>query len=440
MNPFVPGKRKGWVRVREFAEMAEWLVHQNLFEGDRVETLPNPAFQADGKKFVSFSTNNYLSLATSARLINAAKRGLQAYGVGNCESRLLGGNLAIYSELERKLAACKKKDAAVLFATGYMANLGVLSALPQTSKYARIYGFASAREYTYAYFSDELNHVSIREGIRMSGAFRATYRHLDLNHLETLLKKSAATTKIIVTDGVFSQDGDIAPLPDLLRLSELYDATLYVDDAHGTGILGEHGGGIAEHFGVTSQRMIYMGTLSKAYGGIGGFIATEAHIAQIIRLACSAYGFTSTLPPDQAVALIEAVDVVVDEPERRCRLWENQRYFVTRMSELPYPLISTESPIVPILVGDEDAADVLAASLAEFNIHIDAVRFPAVPLGKARLRVQLNTGHTSQDIDQLIEILRAHRYRDSLATATQRSGAAGNTVRRLATAPTPTNL
>jgi 8-amino-7-oxononanoate synthase len=398
------------VCLQEFIEMADWLVHQNLHGGDPVESLPNPNYNANGKEYVSFSTNNYLSLATSTRLISAARRGLETYGVGNCESRLLGGNLAIYSELEQKLAACKKKDAAVLFATGYMANLGVLSSLPQTSKYARIYGFSSAREYTYAYFSDELNHVSIREGIRMSGASRATYRHLDLNHLEALLKKSTATTKIIVTDGVFSQDGDIAPLPDLLQLAELYDATLYVDDAHGTGILGEHGGGIAEHFGVTSERMIYMGTLSKAYGGIGGFIATEAHIARIIRLACSAYGFTSTLPPDQAVALSEAVDMVVDEPERRARLWENQRYFVARMSDLPYPLVSTDSPIVPILVGDEDAAVALAFLLGESGIHVDAVRFPAVPLRKARLRIQLNAGHTNQNIDQLIDTLRTHQH------------------------------
>jgi glycine C-acetyltransferase len=422
--------------LREFIEMAEWLVHQsNLHEGELVESLPDPAFQASGRNHVSFSTNNYLSLATSARLIAAAQRGLETYGVGNCESRLLGGNLAVYGELEHKLAACKKKDAAVLFATGYMANVGVLSTLPQTSKYARIYGFSGAREYTYAYFSDELNHVSIREGIRMSGAARATYRHLDLNHLEALLKKSTATTKIVVTDGVFSQDGDIAPLPDLLRLAELYDATLYVDDAHGTGILGEHGGGIAEHFGVTSERMIYMGTLSKAYGGIGGFIATEAHIARIIRLACSAYGFTSAIPPDQVVALSEAVDMVADEPERRARLWENQRYFVARMSDLPYPLVSTDSPIVPILVGDEDAAVALAFLLRKSGIHVDAVRFPAVPLHKARLRVQLNAGHSSQDMDGLINILRVHRDRvDTAYRPTRvlpnlkRSEPAGNTA------------
>ena len=396
--------------MREFVEMAEWLANQNMHDGEPVESLPNPIYSAHGRRYVSFSTNNYLSLATSTRLINAARRGLETFGVGNCESRLLGGNLAIYSELERKLAACKKKDAAVLFATGYMANLGVLSTLTQTSKYARVCGFTSAQEHTYAYFSDELNHISIREGIRMSGAARATYRHLDLHHLEALLKKSTATTKIIVTDGVFSQDGDIAPLPDLLQLAERYDTTLYVDDAHGTGVLGEHGDGIAEHFGITSERMIYMGTLSKAYGGIGGFIATEAHIAQIIRLACSAYGFTSTLPPDQAAALSEAVDMVKDEPERRTRLWENQAYFVSRMRELPYRLVSMDSPIVPIFVGNEEAADALARFLSEAGIHVDAVRFPAVALGKARLRIQLNAGHTKQEIDLLIDTLRAHQH------------------------------
>ena len=156
--------------------------------------------------------------------------------------------------------------------------------------------------------------------------------------------------------------------------------------------------------------MIYMGTLSKAYGGIGGFIATEKHIAQIIRLACSAYGFTSTLPPDQAAALSEAVDMVRDEPERRARLWENQAYFVKKMSELPYRLVSIDSPIVPILIGDEDAADALARSLGEAGIHVDAVRFPAVALRKARLRIQLNAGHTKQDIDRLIDTLRANQH------------------------------
>jgi glycine C-acetyltransferase len=209
-------------------------------------------------------------------------------------------------------------------------------------------------------------------------------------------------------------------LPDLLQLAERYDTTLYVDDAHGTGILGEHGDGIAEHFGIASERIIYMGTLSKAYGGIGGFIATETHIAQIIRLSCSAYGFTSTLPPDQAAALSEAVDMVRDEPERRARLWENQAYFVIRMSELPYRLVSIDSPIVPILIGDEDAADTLARSLGEAGIHVDAVRFPAVALGKARLRIQLNAGHTKQDIDLLIDTLSANQHREDIITSSTR--------------------
>src|SRR5262249_15411421 len=161
------------------------------------------------------------------------------------------------------------------------------------------------------------NHLSIREGIRMSGADQHRFRHCDLDHLETLLRKSDAGSRIIATDGVFSQDGDIADLPGLLALAERYDAMLYVDDAHRTGILGANGGGISEHFGVKSSRLIHMGTLSKAYGAIGGFVATNAAIAEILRLSCSAYGFTSTLPPDQALAVSEAIDAVQDEPKRR---------------------------------------------------------------------------------------------------------------------------
>jgi 8-amino-7-oxononanoate synthase len=354
---------------------------------------------------VSFSTNNYLALSSSKRLIGAARQGLKHYGVGNCESRLLGGNLAIYAALESKLAALKGTENALLFATGYLTNLGVLSSLPKAGQYARIYGYRARGLRQYAYFSDEFNHLSIREGIRISGADQHRFRHGDLDHLETLLQKSNADCRMIVTDGVFSQDGDIANLPDLLTLAERYDAMLYVDDAHGTGVLGANGGGTSEHFGVKSPRLIHMGTLSKAYGAIGGFVATDAAISEILRLSCPAYGFTSTLPPDQVLAVSEAIDAVHDEPYRRRRLWDNQRYFVSRMASLSYQLVSTLTPIVPVMVGDEVLADRLAAQLAAERIHVDAVKFPAVQMGKARLRVQLNAGHTSRQIDHLIEVL-----------------------------------
>jgi glycine C-acetyltransferase len=375
--------------LSELVELANWFGWRTPHVSEPVDSLPGPAFTVKSDEHISFSSNNYLSIAPSPRLKAAAVAGIEAYGVGNCESRLLTGNLAIYGNLERKLARSKGKSSAIIFATGYLTNLGALSSLTRAAQYARIFGFTASRDHAYAYFGDELNHISIRDGVRASGATGKTYRHLDLAHLETLLRKSDATTKFIVTDGVFSQDGDIAPLPGLLQLAERYDAMLYVDDAHGTGVLGANGGGIMEHFGIASERLIYMGTLSKAYGAIGGFIAANPLITEIIRVTCPAYGFTSTLPPDQALAVMTAIDIVRDEPHRRDRLWEDQRYFVRRMARNGYHLVSTETPIVPILIGDEATAEKLAAALRVERIHVDVIKFPAVPVNAARLRVQL---------------------------------------------------
>jgi 7-keto-8-aminopelargonate synthetase-like enzyme len=265
-------------------------------------------------------------------------------------------------------------------------------------------------DYSYAYFSDEYNHISIREGMRLSGARRYSYRHRDLDHLERLLRQSDATSKIIVTDGVFSQDGDIAPIPDLLRLAERFDAMLYVDDAHGTGVLGPSGGGVLDHFSATSERLIYMATLSKAYGSIGGYVASHALITEILRMSCPAYGFTATLPPDQAMVISTAIDVVRDEPERRQRLWDNQRYFVERMADLSFRLVSTETPIVPIWLGDEDRTRQLALAIRAEGIHVDSIRFPAVPVKSARLRIQLNAGHRREHIDHLVDVLDRHQH------------------------------
>lgn len=396
--------------MKEFQDIARWLDQRgSVHLIPRVESLPSPAFRMDGSEHVSFSTNNYLGLASHPRMIAKAREGLERYGVGNCASRLLGGDLEIYDQLEQKLAAMKGKDTALLFATGYLTNLGVLSSLVKTAQFARIYGYRTRGRHSYAFFSDEYNHVSIREGIRLSGADRLTYRHLDLEHLESLLKASEATTRIIVTDGVFSQDGDIAPLPEMLRIADRYDAMVYVDDAHGTGVLGANGGGITEHFGIDDPRLICMGTLSKAYGAIGGFIATNKYIGELLRLTCSAYGFTSTLPPDQVFAVSEAIDIVTDEPERRQRLWDNQRYFVESMQGLSYQVVSTATPIVPVLIGDEAQTDRLSLLLRSVGLHVDSVKFPAVPKNQGRLRVILNAGHTREQIDLLVSVFRNHQ-------------------------------
>jgi glycine C-acetyltransferase len=393
--------------MKEIREVINWIqtTGRTFHKTILVERLPDPTFSVDGRASVSFSTNNYLSLATSPRMIAKARYGLDKYGVGNCESRLLGGDLDIYRELEGKLAKMKHKEDAILFATGYLTNLGVLSSLVNWSKIGRVYGFRPSTHYKYAYFTDEYNHTSIREGVKMSGANKVSYRHCDMNDLEKKLKVVDAHVKIIVSDGVFSQDGDIVPLPDLMQLAEKYDCLVYVDDAHGTGVLGPNGGGTTEYFNLYPSRLICMGTLSKAYGAIGGFIATDRDIAEILRLTCSAYGFTSTLTPDQAYAISEAMDMVVDEPERRERLWANQRYFVAQMDKLGYHLISRATPIVPVLIGDEMQCEKISATLEENGIHVDAICFPAVPLGKSRLRFMMNTNHTKDQIDRVVTLM-----------------------------------
>jgi 7-keto-8-aminopelargonate synthetase-like enzyme len=249
--------------------------------------------------------------------------------------------------------------------------------------------------------------LSIREGIRAAGVPSFAFRHLDMNDLEAKLSRSPAQVKIIVTDGVFSQHGDIAPLPDMLALAERYDAFIYIDDAHGTGVLGPNGGGTSEALGVESPRIIQMGTLSKAYGCIGGFVATERYVSEILQIASSAFGFTSTLPPDQAEAVLEAIDMVTDEPERRRQLWSNQRCFLSRLAARGITPLATGTPIVPVHVGDERACVRVAAALHTAGFHVDAIMFPAIAPGQSRLRFIMNAHHTTEQIEGVVEALAA---------------------------------
>jgi len=392
--------------MQELSDIGRWLQTNAVHHDSNAHaSLPDPTFVSAGREYVSFSTNNYLALASHPRLVAAAKDGLDRYGVGNCESRLLGGDLDVYRELETRLAALKHKTDSVLFVTGYMTNIGVLSSLVKAGMLARLHGFRAGKRYKYAYFSDEFNHISIREGIQMSGAERHTFKHCDMDHLESQLKAAEGVTPIIVTDGVFSMEGTIAPLPDLVSLAERYGAMLYVDDAHATGVLGANGGGSSEHFGCYSPTIIQMGTLSKALGSIGGFVAVEKEVADVIRLTSSAYGFTCPPPPDQAAALLAALDLLEQEPERRQRLWDNQRYFVSRLQPLGLKISSTETAIVPVVIGDAEECLAYARALREEGIHVDSVQFPAAPIGQARLRFMMNAGHTRKQIDHVIDVM-----------------------------------
>jgi len=393
--------------MRDLQEVAAWMTTRGTGRDElSPTTLPDPVFVADGRTLVSFSTNNYLALATSARLRARARQALDCYGVGNCESRLLGGNLELYDRLEARLADVKRKQSALLFATGYLTNLSVLPTLVKTVNLARAYGYTPTVTWKHAFFTDEFNHLSIREGIRASGAPSFAFKHLDMNDLEDKLRASTAHVKIIVTDGVFSQHGDIVPLPDMMALAERYDATVYIDDAHGTGVLGRTGAGTAEYFSVhDSPRIIHMGTLSKAYGCIGGFVATEWPIREILRIGASGFGFTSTLPPDQAAAVIEAIEMVTDEPERRERLWDNQRYFVERLRAHGIEPSTTATPIVPVHIGDDEQCVRISLGLRYAGFHVDPIVFPAIAHGQSRLRFMMNTHHTRGHIDDVTQAL-----------------------------------
>jgi 8-amino-7-oxononanoate synthase len=393
--------------MEDLNQLGAWITARGTRSDELMPTtLPDPTFREGGRELVSFSTNNYLGLATSPRMKAAAARALERYGVANCESRLLGGNLDLYEQLETRLAAVKRKPAALLFATGYLTNLGVLPALVKSANLARAFGYTGRTNWKHAFFTDEYNHLSIREGIRASGAPSFAYKHGDMNDLEAKLRASTADIRIIAADGVFSQHGDVVPLADMMELAERYDAGVYIDDAHGTGVLGPTGAGTSELLGIESPRIMQMGTLSKAYGSIGGFVATERSVVEILRFGCSAYGFTSTLPPDQAAAVLEALDIIADEPHRRDRLWSNQRYFVMRMTNAGFSLPATRTPIVPLEVGDDARCVRIALGLRAAGYHVDAIVFPAVASGHARLRFILNANHTADQIDGVVDELR----------------------------------
>lgn len=392
--------------MRDLRELAEWFASRPNPHDPMIPTsLPDPGFMSEGRRIVSFSTNNYLALATSPRLKAAARRALDCYGVGNCESRLLGGNLDLYDRLEERLARLKHKETSMIFATGFLTNLGVLPMLVRSTHLARAIGYRPSTTWKHAFFTDEFNHLSLREGIRASGAPSIAYKHLDMNDLERKLQLSPANVRIIVTDGVFSQHGSVVPLREMMELAERYEAVVYIDDAHGTGVLGPTGAGTTEHFGIQSQRIITMGTLSKAYGCIGGFVAIESYLRTLLHAGCSAYGFTSTLPPDQAAAVLEAMDMIEDEPERLQNLWDNQRYFVARMTASGFDLPATTTAIVPLVLGDEVECVRVSRELREAGYHVDPVLYPAVGFGQARLRFIMNAHHTKDDIDAVVAAL-----------------------------------
>ena len=344
----------------------------------------------DGRDYVAFCSNDYLGLAADPRLAAAAREGIDRYGVGGGASHLILGHGTAHHELEEALAQFVRLPRALLFSTGYMANMGVVSALTGRGD---------------AVFADKLNHASLNDAALVSRAAFKRYAHNDLDALARLLATTTARRRLVVTDAVFSMDGDIAPVAALLELCERHDAYLFIDDAHGFGVLGEAGRGTLEHFGITSDRIIYMATLGKAAGVAGAFVAGDETLIETLIQNARTYIYTTATPPLLAHALLASLQIIAQEEWRRERLRALIAQLRDGLAASPWQLMPSETPIQPLLVGGNDAALALSARLAATGLLVPAIRPPTVPQGTARLRISLSADHEAADVARLIAAL-----------------------------------
>ncbi len=342
----------------------------------------------DGKDYLSFCSNDYLGLANHPRLIEALQHGAQQYGVGAGASHLVSGHSGAHHELEQALAAFVGKPHALLFSTGYLANLGAVQALVGRGD---------------TVFADKLNHASLNDAMLLSRATVKRYRHNDMAHLAQLLEETHGGRKLIITDAVFSMDGDIAPLPELLALCEQHDAWLLVDDAHGFGVLGKEGRGSLAHFSLELPRIIYMATLGKAAGVSGAFVAAEKVVTETLVQNARSYIYTTASPPALASSLLASLEVMREEEWRREHLRKLIVQLRAGLSGLPWSLMPSFTPIQPLLVGSNEDAVVLSEGLRVRGIWVPAIRPPTVPQGTARLRISLSAAHSADDVSQLAE-------------------------------------
>lgn len=345
----------------------------------------------DGRDYLSFSSNDYLGLASHPDIAAAAIRAAGQVGVGAGAAHLLTGHHRLHHELEAELAAFVGLPSALLFSTGYMASLGVIPAL--LDRHGEV-------------FEDRLNHASLVDAAVLSRARLSRYPHLDLAWLDRKLGESRAKTKLIATDTVFSMDGDLAPLPDLLALAEKHDAWLYLDDAHGFGVLGEQGQGALSRLPALGPRVIYLATLGKAAGVSGAFVAGSDELVEWLVNRARAYVFTTAQPPLLAAAVSASLKLIAGEAWRRRRLAELVGQLKRGIAGLPWPLMASDTPIQPLLVGGNAEALGLAEGLRARGILIPAIRPPTVPRGQARLRISLSAAHTGEDVNSLLGALR----------------------------------
>lgn len=370
---------------RELTYLQEKHLYRRL---NRMDDAQAARTVVNGKECLLLSSNNYLGLAEHPELKAAACEAVTRWGTGTGGSRLTTGNLQLHEELEKTIARFKKTEAAIVFNTGYMANLGAITALAGKND---------------VILSDELNHASIIDGCRLSRAETKIFPHKDTLALEKLLQQTQGYhRRLIVTDGVFSMDGDLAPLPRLVELAEKYRALLMVDDAHATGVLGRRGAGTADHFNLEGKIHVQMGTLSKAVGSAGGYIAGSRELIDYLRNKARSFIFSTALPPAVIAAAIAAFRVIEQEPQIRENLWANARYLSSGLKQSGFTILAEESPIIPIFIGDSGKTMQMAEKLFARGVFAPGIRPPTVPPGTGRIRVTVMATHTREHLDRAL--------------------------------------
>lgn len=367
-----------------------------LYRSPRIISTPQePEIIVKGKKMLLLASNNYLGLANHFRLKEKAIEVINYWGTGTGASRLVSGSTDIHRQLERQLASFKEQEEAIIFNTGYMANVGVISSLmgPEDIIY-----------------SDELNHASIIDGIRLSKATVRIFKHSDLANLETLLREESLNSikgkRLIVTDGVFSMDGDLALLPDLVRLKKEYNCLLMIDDAHGTGVLGEKGKGTAEYFQIENGIDIHLGTLSKALGTEGGYVTGSRPLIEYLYNKARPFIFSTAIAPGSIGAGLAALEVLGDEPWRISELHKNAEYLRKGLRDIGLEVPQGITPIIPVVIGSNEETLSFSHSLEELGILAPAIRPPTVPEGTGRIRVTVMATHTKEHLDKAIEVFK----------------------------------
>ena len=367
------------------------LKSKGLFTNIRTLSSPQGAWlTVDGKDVLNFCSNNYLGFANHPRLVEAAKNAIDTYGVGPAAVRTIAGTMDLHNQLEERIARFKGAEAAITFQSGFSANLGAIPALVGKKD---------------VIFSDELNHASIIDGCRLSGARIVRYNHCDPNHLELVIKENEDTFEraLIITDGVFSMDGDVAPLDRLHEIADGYDILLAVDDAHGEGVLGKGGRGIVDHFGLHGKVDLEIGTFSKAFGVIGGVVAGNAIIVDWLKQRGRPFLFSSAMTVPDVAACIAAIDILEESDEYVQRLWKNAEYFKSEMKKNGFDIGNSKTPITPIMLGEAPLAQEMSRELFDNGIFATPIGYPTVPKGKARIRVMISAAHSKNDLDQGLE-------------------------------------